>query len=249
MTAEFTPMSLVEQFLQAQQDLTSRVAATNRETIRAAGAAIGQSLAQGGVLHVFGSGHSGIIAQEIVHRAGGLVPVSAVTDPTGGWPENIPGYGKKLFQRHAWRHGMEPGEVIIVISNSGKNAAPIEVALEAAGLGQRVVAITSLGMSQAANSEHASGKRLFECAEFVLDNLGIPGDAALDVPGQPGVKTAPLSTVSGALLINLLVCEAIQWMTDHGHTAPILRSGNICGGKEYNEQISARYRNRLSRPI
>ena len=242
-------MSLIDQFLSAQQTLTERVVAINRETIRLAGSAIGQSIAQGGVLHVFGSGHSGIIAQEIVHRAGGLVPVSAVVDPTGGWPENIPGYGQKLFQRHAWRHGMERDEVIIVISNSGKNSAPIEVALEARARGLKVAAITSLSMSQSSKSEHSSGKRLFECADFVFDNLGIAGDAVLDVPNNPGVKTAPISTISGCLLINLLTLEAIQWLCDHGHQPPILRSGNLVGGKAYNEEISARYRTRLSRPI
>jgi len=241
-------MSLVERYLEIHDKLVKEVAAVNAGAIAEAAVAIGESLGRGGVLHVFGSGHSGIIAQEIVHRAGGLVPVSAITDPTGGWSENIVGYGSKLLQRYRWTYGIEADEVVIVISNSGKNPGPIEVALGAKDAGARVIGVTSMPMSADVSSAHPCGKRLFEIADIVLDNRCVTGDATLDVPGQPA-RTAPMSTVSGCLLLNLLVVATIEYMAAQGYEIPLLRSGNLPGGKEFNDRISERYRKRLSRPI
>ena len=121
--------SLADAFFDYALDLQRRVREANRGTLPKAGAAIGASLAAGGVLHLFGSGHSAILARELVHRAGGLVPVSAIADPTGGWPEKIPGYGAKLFSRYIEQYGFRQGDVVGVISNSGRNPSPIEVAL------------------------------------------------------------------------------------------------------------------------
>ncbi len=244
-----SPLSgLSKRYLTACDQLVEETVATNATALSAVGKAIGQSLAQGGVLHVFGSGHSGIVAREIVHRAGGLVPVSTIVDPGGGWAEVVPGYGEKLFQRYAWQFGFEPGEVAIVISNSGKNPSPLEVALGAKAADGIVVGVTSLPMSETTESEHTSGKRLFEIADHVLDNRTPPGDAALPV-GNTGLKTAPLSTVSGCLLLNLAVLEAIAWMENAGYEPPLLRSANLPGGREHNDRLSAKYRSRLSRPI
>ncbi|MFP4283268.1 MAG: sugar isomerase domain-containing protein [Opitutales bacterium] len=240
--------SLADAFYDRSLDLQRRVREGNRETLQAAGAAIGESLAQGGVLHTFGSGHSAILARELVHRAGGLVPVSSIADPTGGWPEKVPGYGERLFARYAEQFGFEAGEVVVIISNSGRNPSPIEVALGARERGGRVVAVTGLPMSSEVTSLHPSGKRLFEVADDVLDTLGESGDAVLEVPGQP-VRTGPLSSVSGVLLLNLLALEAIDWMVAHGHTPPLLRSANVEGGAEYNSGLSRRYRGRLCRPL
>ncbi len=236
------------QFVTRGSELQAAVIEANASALSRAGAAIGASLAEGGVLHTFGSGHSAILARELVHRAGGLVPVSSIADPTGGWPEKIPGYGKALFQRYREQFGFAKGEVAIVISNSGRNPSPIEVALEAKASGGQVIAVTGLPMSSRTSSLHPSGKRLFEVADFVLDTLGETGDAVIPVPGE-ALKTGPMSSVSGVLLLNLLALEAIQWMLAHGHRPPLLQSANTDGGSERNAQLSARYQGRLCRPL
>lgn len=240
--------SLTDAFFDHAIALQHRVRDANAESLPAAGAAIGRSLAAGGVLHMFGSGHSAILARELVHRAGGLVPVSAIADPTGGWPEKIPGYGARLFGRYVEQFSYAAGDVTIVISNSGRNPSPIEVALAAREAGGTVVAVTGLPMSTQASSLHPSGKRLFEVADHVLDTLGVSGDAVLEVPGEP-VKTGPMSSVSGVLLLNLVALAAIDWMVAHGHRPPLLRSANVEGGTEYNATLLAQYQGRLCRPL
>jgi uncharacterized phosphosugar-binding protein len=241
-------MSLPDQFFDYALDLQHRVRTANADHIAAAGAAIGASLANGGVLHTFGSGHSAILARELVHRAGGLVPVSAIADPTGGWPEKVPGYGSALFKRYVEAYGFEQGEVAIVISNSGRNPSPIEVALAAKARGGKVIAVTGLPMSSRTTSLHPSGQRLFEAADFILDTLGETGDAVLPVPGEE-LKTGPMSSVSGVLLLNLVGLAAIDWMVANGHRPPLLQSANTDGGSERNATLSAQYRGRLCRPL
>ncbi|MFV0416135.1 MAG: sugar isomerase domain-containing protein [Chthoniobacterales bacterium] len=220
----------------------------NRETIGLAAKAIADSIADKGMLHVFGSGHSSIVALEIIGRAGGLVPVNAIHDATGGWPEGLSGYGAALFDRYKTSYEIHPGEVVIVISNSGKNSSPVEVALGAKEAGAKVVAVTSLEMSKASTSQHASGKRLFEIADYVLDNFGIPGDASVDVPGGE-MKAGSTSTLTGALLLNLLVLDTLQELHGRGCELPILKSNNLEGSKEFNDALFKKFRSRLRQPL
>ena len=241
-------MDLRGQFYNHLHGLFDEVKDKNQDALKTLGAVIGKSIGTGGVLHTFGSGHSGILAQELVHRAGGLVPVSAIVDPTGGWTETLTGYGTELVKRHYYNYELLSGETIIVISNSGKNPCPIEVALACRELGLTVAAVTSLTMSRNAKSGHPCGKRLFEVADHVLDNGGEIGDAAMTIPGHPD-KVGPTSTLSGALLLNLLLMEVIEYLSLNNLPVPVLRSANMPGAREYNAEISAPYKHRLSRPI
>jgi len=245
------PESLADRWFTDVQALLASVHARNAAALRSLGPLIGPSLAPGGVLHVFGSGHSEIIAREIVGRAGGLVCVSQILDPAAGAAENVAGYGTQLAEKHARIHGLERGETVVVISNSGRNCAPIEVATLACERGLRVVAVTALAMSASPGfaSRHPSGRKLHELADVVLDNGGAPGDALVPLPGGAG-RTGPTSTMTGVALLNLLHLEVVQWLSDHGHEPPLLRSQNLDGGAmEHNRALAARYRTRLSRPL
>jgi uncharacterized phosphosugar-binding protein len=241
-------MNLMQGFLDYTQRVQQWVWEQNQSTLCSVGAAVGASIANEGVLHVFGSGHSAIVAHELVHRAGGLVPVSAISDPTQGFAETLPGFGERLVERYDQQYGLRQGEVLIVVSNSGKNHSPIEVALAAQKRGIRIVAVTSLAMSREQESQHPSGKRLFEVADWVLDNGGITGDAVMEIPNST-LRTGPVSTLTGALLLNLLSLSAIDWMVANGYPVPLLQSANTPGGREFNTALSAKYRHRLSRPV
>jgi uncharacterized phosphosugar-binding protein len=201
------------------------------------------------VFHVFGSGHSHALAEETYHRAGGLVPVNAIqevfltplTPPrTSGQLERVPGLAKIILDDHDLR----PGEVLMVISNSGINAVPVEVALEGKSRGLTVVALTSLRHSQGVPSRHPGGQRLFEIADIVLDNCGEPGDAAVHYEGFDGT-VGPTSFLAGAYIINSLVCRVVELFVEQGLTPPVYLSANVPGGDEHNQKLEARYRGRI----
>lgn len=241
-------MSLSDNYFDTIEKLLNKTREVNAAPLQDAGAALGKCIAAGGVLHVFGSGHSQIIAREVVNRAGGFVPVSQIVDPTGGWAEVISGYGEKLFYRYAQTYAPQKGDVAVVVSNSGVNPSPVGVALACVEAGMRVVTISNVTLSQKSASKHASGKRLFECGEWALDNCGIPGDAAIELKGTD-LKTGAVSTFPGAILMNLLVLEAMQTMQDMNAEIPILQSANTPGGRERNDILSKKYQGRICRPV
>lgn len=249
--------SPAEEYFKTARTLLDRARDANLDVVKAAGALIGRSIADDGVLHTFGSGHSEIIGREIIGRAGGLMPVSGIFDPGMGFSENVVGYGTRLAERYDNTHGLHAGEVIIVISNSGKNASPIEVALYAKQKGLTVIALTSVAMSTTAQTVHPDGKNLHAIADLVLDNLGVSGDAIVEmnngslagVPAEASAKAGPTSTLIGATLLNLVAMETMTWLRDHGHELPVVRSQNLPGGMEANIELSKRYRTRLSKLI
>jgi uncharacterized phosphosugar-binding protein len=228
------------------------------ETVRQAEAAtmaqvaerITASLAQGGVLHIFGAGHAHLLAEEISYRAGGLVPVNPILDigytlmanpPSRTTAlERLEGYARTLMDGYDLR----PGEVLIVFSQSGINPGPVEVALYGKEKGLTVVAITSLTQSRAQASRHSSGKRVFEIADFVIDTHTPPGDAAVEIaPGLP--KVSPLSTVVGAAILQALVAEvALRWYQTQGTPPPVWMSANVPEGDRYNQQWIAKFPSR-----
>ncbi|HEY0864104.1 MAG TPA: sugar isomerase domain-containing protein [Lacunisphaera sp.] len=236
---------LAGSYLATATALLEKAVAVNTPILEKLGPVIGASLAQGGVLHLFGSGHSDVIARELVGRAGGLVCISSIPDATGGFVENLPGYGTRVAERYDRQFGLRPGETIIVISNSGKNASPLEIALYAQAKGLHVVGLTCVEMARSAATVHPGGKKLHEIADHVLDNCGVPGDAV--VPVTPEIMAGPTSTFIGTALLNLLSLEVISWLKAGGHPLPVLRSQNLPGAIDYNRALAKQYKGRLSR--
>jgi uncharacterized phosphosugar-binding protein len=249
--------SLPESYYTRANELLARAWAANAPVIAQLAPVIGASIARGGVVHTFGSGHSELISREIIGRAGGLVCVTGIVDPTGGFVENLPGYGTKLVERYDRQYQLLPGEVIVVISNSGKNGSPIDVALHARQKGLTVAALTCLAMSRVTPSQHPSGQRLFEVADHILDNGGVPGDAIVEVlpagadpsAGLPSVKAGPTSTFIGCSVLNWLMLAVVDWLKAGGHPLPLLRSQNLPGAIEHNRALALKYKGRLSRQL
>ncbi len=239
---------LKENYFKTAQVLLDRVYLQNQAEIERLGPLMAESVAAGGVIHTFGSGHSEIVGREMVGRAGGLVCVSAILDTTGGFIENLAGYGRELAARYDRNHGLREGEFIIVISNSGKNCSPIEVAEYAKEKGLKVIALTSVGMAQQVKTTHPSGRKLHEIADYVLDNCGSMGDAIVELP-EKGKFAGPTSTLAGGLLINLLQMEILDCLAAKDRDAPLLRSQNTEGAMEANRELARSYQGRLSKPL
>lgn len=222
---------------------------SQQEGIHQAAELITTSILDGGMVHVFGACHSHILAEEMFYRAGGLVPVNPILDPNfmlseppmkGSRLERLEEYGAIIFQSYQ----TYPGEVIIVVSQSGKNAALVEVALKAKEQGLKVVAITSLQHSQAVPSQHSSGKKLYKIADIVIDNRVPIGDAAVVViEGYP--KAGPLSTVVGGAILNAIVAQVAANIAAQGKDPPIWASSNVPGSEEHNRQYMEAYQPRL----
>lgn len=240
-------MSLSTEYYARANGMLAHAWSVNAPVIAQVTPIIGESLARGGMLHTFGSGHSELIAREIIGRAGGLVCINGIIDPTAGFIENLVGYGTRLIERHDRQYQLLPGETIIVISNSGKNSSPLEVALYAKKKGLHVIGLTALAMSTKYPTVHPEGKRLHEVADVVLDNGGVPGDAIVEV--RDGVMAGPTSTFIGCSLLNWLTLSVVEWLRDNGHELPILRSQNMPNAIEHNRQIAAKYKARLSRQL
>ena len=218
----------------------AEIAETQAEKIQEAAKLVADLIANDGVLYILGSGHSLMVAAEGYHRAGGLVPVDVIHDKTFGRAERLEGYAKVLLEDYQ----VPSGGVVVIASNSGRNALPIEMALECRERGIKTIAITSLAHSQSVTPRHPCGKRLFEIADVVIDNCGVPGDAILEIEGLPG-RFCATSAVAGAFIMQSIIAQTIENLVNIGVTPPVLISANIDGGDEHNKRIAAKYRGRI----
>ena len=114
-----------------------------------------------------------------------------------------------------------------------------------------MVALSCLAMSRVTPSQHPGGKRLFECADYVLDNGGVPGDAIVEIDraGRSAPRAGPTSTLIGCSVLNWLMLSVIDWLKAGGHPLPILRSQNLPGAIEHNRELARKYQGRLSRQL
>jgi uncharacterized phosphosugar-binding protein len=240
-------MSLAQSYFTRANAMLATAWEKNTPTIAKLAPILGASVARGEVIHTFGSGHSEIIAREIVGRAGGLVCITSINDPTAGFIENLVGYGTALVERYDRQYELRAGEAVIVISNSGKNSSPIEVALHAKKKGCIVIGLCSVEMSTKAKTVHPGGKNLHALCDHVLDNGGVPGDTILPVTDT--VMSGPTSTFIGASLLNWLMLSTMEWLKQNGHDLPVLRSQNIPGAIEHNRAVGAKYKHRLSKQL
>lgn len=209
---------------------------TQGEAFRKAAQLVGDTILAGGLVYTFGSGHSQLLSQEVHARAGGMYPVMQIVDPLWGRAERLEGLGDVLMRGLP----LKAGETIFVISNSGRNPEPIEVAMIARQMGLHVIVVTSLTHSKSVASRHSSGKKLYEFGEVVLDTGAPAGDACLSFKGLD-VKAGAVSTVLGAALLNAVMVEAIQYILDKGGKPPVLMSANLDGNEEYNARVIASY--------
>ncbi|MEL6308274.1 MAG: SIS domain-containing protein [Chloroflexota bacterium] len=230
------------QFLEFAIQILQRVMADSDTAIQASAQAVAEAINNDKLLYLFGSGHSALVARDGAGRAGGLVPAVLIDDVIEGDAERIEGMARII----AGRFALEAGGVLVVISNSGINAVPIEMAMLGKDKGLTVVAITSLTHSQAVETRHSSGKKLYEVADIVIDTHGARGDAALDVHGH-NFHTGATSTVVGCAIIQAITAQVVAILAEKGQTPPVLVSANVPEGTEHNHALLKKYQTRLAR--
>lgn len=197
------------------------------------------------MIHILGTGHSHMVGLEGFIRAGGLGNINAILDSTvttsGGALrssrlEKLPGLAAILWDDQP----ILADDLIVVVSNSGRNALPIEFAQLARDRGHRVIAITSLAQSGSYPSLHHSGQKLLDVADIVLDNCVPSGDGLCQVNGR---VTGAFSTIAGVVLLNTIVVEAQKQALAKNCTPLIFSSQNIDGFN--NDDVYAHFKGRL----
>jgi uncharacterized phosphosugar-binding protein len=225
--------SIVDDYVGLLHELLERFAGTQHEALGRAAGLVADAIAGGGVLHLFGTGHSHMLAEEVFYRAGGLIAVDAMLDEevvlSGGalrstTTERAGGKAAEI----AARYDLRRGDVGVVISNSGRNPAPVEMAQLMKAKGMAVIAVTNLAHSRKLPKLDPPGARLFEIVDIVLDNGGTYGDAALALPGV-AYPVGPTSTVIGAAIIQCLLLATMEELVRRGVDVVNLPSANVEG--------------------
>ncbi len=213
-----------------------RIKNSQSGAISQAAALVGDTLINDHMVYTFGSGHSQLLSMEIHARAGGLYPVQAIIDPLKGKAERLEGFGTLLMENAPYKEK----DLLFVISNSGRNPAPIEVAMHAHRKGVKVIVLTSMEHTLSVGSRHSSGKKLYELGDVVLDSQVPAGDACITFP-EMAPKAGALSTILGAAILNAVMVETIQYLLVHGFEPPVLMSANLDGSEAHNEKVIQRY--------
>ncbi len=234
------------EYIKTNQNIIDRIATQGADAIEKTAEYFSDALIDDKKIFLFGTGHSHMLAEELFYRAGGLVKIQPILDPTlmlhisaseSTKAERVEGMAQKLFDDY----GIKENDVIVIISNSGRNGVVVDMALLCKENGVKVIALTNLEHTYSGESRHKSGKRLCEIADVVLDNFGCSGDACVQVEGVEG-KICPTSTVSGALILNAVVAEAGDICVKKSFVPEHFASSNVDGGDEINNKFVEKYK-------
>ena len=222
---------------------------TQEQVIEQVAEACAESIFNGGLLYFFGTGHSHMICEEPFYRAGGLASIYPILESDlmlhegaskSSSYERIQGLGNVVVSHTP----LGKGDVLFLISNSGRNCAIIDAALEAKKRGAITVAITSMNHTTQVSSRHSNGLNLYQVCDFVLDNGGIVGDASVQLDGMKQ-KVAPTSSVLDITLVNLVLVNTVELLLQKGMTPPVFTSANTDEGDRANKDILAAYKPRV----
>jgi uncharacterized phosphosugar-binding protein len=243
-------MNVTERYLVECERLIATVGA-QQDAIRQAAAWFAETILAGRMVHVFASGHSRIMVEEMWPRYGsfpGFHPIvelsltfhNMVVGANGQrqamFIENVSGLAERILRNFA----ISPQDSALVISSSGCNVVPIEIADLFQRKGVRVVSIVSLRHSEQSKSRHAAGKKLQDFSDIVLDTGAPAGDAMVAIEGLP-TPVSPGSTVGGCMLVNCLKAEVARLLTEAGAPPPVLSGAAVVGEARASALFEAAY--------
>ncbi len=241
-------MPAQDRYYQLLRDMLDRAFTEQGEAIEQAAQKIADTVLSGGMLYTFGTGHGHLLALEVFYRAGGLVRVCPILDErlmlhlsaseSSEW-ERKEGLAEELLRKYPVR----AGDTVLITSNSGRNAVPVEMAVRCREKGAFVIALTNRNHSSAVTPRNALNLRLFEAADLVLDNMGVLGDACVAGPG--GRMAGPTSTAVGAALLQAIVCRAVEIAGERGGEIEYFASSNIDGGDAINAAFLKKYKGQI----
>ena len=233
---------MVDEYLEAIIDLLRQIESEEADAMTRAADLVADVICRDGLVHVFGCGHSHLAALDTFYRAGGLACVSPLLDEDlmlhdgaakSSRMEKMSGIASEAFRRQ----GVKAGDLVVVISASGKNAAPVEMLRAAKAFGVTTVAISS-------SAYRAHGAVLLDEADLPIDCKVPYGDAVIDVGA---VKMGGLSTYASLFILNSVLIEGAKRAETRGVTPPVYVSGNVDGGTARNVALEERFLGRVKR--
>ena len=232
----------MKEYLDSVTAILGRIEAEEKPAMERASDAVADVICRDGLVHVFGCGHSHLAALDTFYRAGGLACVSPVLDEDlmlhdgaakSSRMEKMPGIAAEVYRRH----DVKAGDLFVVISASGKNAAPVEMLRAAKADGVKTVAISSAAY-------RAHGAVLLDEADIPIDCKVPHGDAVIEVGAT---KMGGLSTYASLFILNSVLINGAKKALSCGVVPPIYTSGNVEGGTAKNIALEERYFGRVKR--
>lgn len=238
-----------KEYLKTIYALLEKLENTQENTIDQVASVCAEAISHGGLLYFFGTGHSHMICEEPFYRAGGLACVYPILETdlmlhegaskSSGY-ERLEGLGNVVIANTS----IGKGDVLFIASNSGRNCAVIDAAMEAKKRGAITVAITSMNHTTQVSSRHSSGLNLYQVCDYVLDNGGELGDASVELAGL-GQKIAPTSSVIDITLVNLIVVNTVEQLLQKGVIPPVFMSANTDTGDKANKSVLEIYKGKI----
>lgn len=237
-------------YLDNSIELLKRIGETQSDVIDKAVRMMFDCFLKGGSLYVFGASHAGIVAEEMFYRAGGLMIINPIFNPTlmlntrpvtiTSEMERLEGFGGVILDESP----IKSGDVLIIHSVSGRNGVTIDMALKARAKDIGIIVITNMEYTRRVPSRHSSGKLLYELGDIVIDNCGAYGDASIKV-GDDGVVAGPTSTFSGAVIANMLSVGFAELCDNNNIYPPVNISANMDVDRTKTEQTKLKYLDRI----
>lgn len=242
--------SPTDKYLAASRRVFDTVAAQQSQ-IQQAADWFAESILANRLVHLFGAGHSRILVEEMWPRYGsfpGFNPIvelsltfhNLVTGANGQRQAMFLETQTGLAERILRNFDLNEQDSALVVSSSGCNTVPIEIAQIFQSHKMKVVAIVSRAHCEASRSKHPAGLKLTDCADLTLDTGAPAGDAMVDIDGLD-TPVAPGSTVGGCLLVNCLKAEVAQRLTAAGHPPRVLTAACRVGAERASELFEAAY--------
>ena len=243
-------MNVIQEYLEKCKSILETVQAQESQ-IAIAASWFAQSILAGRMVHVFGSGHSRIMVEEMWPRYGsfaGFNPIvelsltfhNLVVGANGQrqamFLENVPGFADRILRNF----DLSAQDTALVISSSGTNIVPVEMAEIFQQKGIKVVALVTSLHSEASTSKRADGKKLTDFADLILDTGAPVGDAMVHIPALD-TPVAPGSTVGGATVINCLKAETARLLTEAGQPPKVLSATAVVGPQRAVELFEGAY--------
>ena len=235
----------MDQAFEIGLNIINKLRETQSEKLEEAGKQIAHRFMDGHHFFVSGSGHSHTLAEEFYGRAGTLaftIPIltnelTLTEHPTkSSYIERLNGYATIL----ANLYHIQKDDIILIASNSGRNAYPVELALEAKKRGAFVVAVTSVNHSSAVDSRHESGKKLMDIADIVIDNCGVLGDSALQLDGMK-TTICPTSSMANTFIAQAISVACCEELIKNNVEPPVFVSLNCDGNETVNDELFKKY--------